>query len=72
MAQALLDAGRHQAWIAAQATHLILVREQCEQPAGNQMSGRLLPRTEEQEDHGDQFVLAEPPAVRLDIAQSGD
>ena len=47
MAQALLYAGRHQARVATQATHLILVREQREESAGNQMGGRLLPRAEE-------------------------
>ena len=35
MAQALLNTGWHQAWIAAKAPDLILVREQCEQSTGN-------------------------------------
>ena len=72
VAQAFLDAGRHQAWIALQPAALILMRQQRKEPAGNQMGGGFLPRAEEQENHRDQFVLAELLPVSFGVAQRGD
>ena len=72
VAQAFLDAGRHQARIAPQPTQLILVRQQGEEPAGNQMGRGFLSGSEQQEDHRYQFVLAQGLSIGFGIAQRGD
>ena len=61
--QQLLDRRLEQLRIVSKSFHLGRMLEQSEHSIANQVDGRLMSGHEEQEDHGQHFVLAQPVAV---------
>ncbi len=68
-AQELLDRQADQRWIGPQALELFGVLEQRERATGDEVHGRFMARDEQQHDHREQLVRAQPVARIFSLEQ---